>query len=253
MVTLGLIGYPLNHSFSPAYFKSKFEELGLQNYEYRLFPLQDISELNDLINSKNGLIALNVTIPYKTTVLPSCRFISEDVREIGAANLLLINRETDGFSLSAFNTDHFGFSESLKKFYTINNKKALILGNGGSSKAVQYALQKMHIPFDIASRTVGIPYDEIDLSYYELVVNCTPVGMTNFADKSSPLLSLDYSSINTSHYFFDLVYNPIHTPMMEEFQKRGAQVKNGLEMLHLQADKAWDIINSTQNNFDFIV
>lgn len=248
MVTLGLIGYPLSHSFSPAYFKAKFEQLGLENYEYRLFPIQDISQLSNLIEKEKDLIALNVTIPYKTSVLPLCKFLSEDVIEIGAANLLLINRNTDGYSLTAYNTDHFGFSESLKNFYPFNSKKALVLGNGGSSKAVQYALQKLQIPFDIASRTVGIPYNEIDMSQYTLVINCTPIGMENFADNSNILLPLDYSSINSSHYFYDLVYNPLHTPMMEEFQKRGAEIKNGLEMLQIQADKAWKVINSSKPN-----
>lgn len=243
MVILGLIGYPLSHSFSPAYFKAKFEQLGLENYEYRSFPIQDISELKKLIHSENELIALNVTIPYKTSVLPLCQILSYDVIEIGAANLLLINRNTDGYSLSAYNTDHFGFSESLKKFYPLNSNKALVLGNGGSSKAIQYALQKMQIPFDIASRTIGIPYNEIELSNYTLIVNCTPIGMEKFADESNGLLPLDYSKIKASHYFYDLVYNPLQTQMMEEFQKRGAMVRNGLEMLKIQADKAWEIIN----------
>jgi shikimate dehydrogenase len=248
MPLLGLIGYPLAHSFSPAWFKQRFEAEGLKGWDYRLFPLEDLRDLPELIRHEPELLALNVTIPHKQDVLHYCSSISEEAAEIGAANLILIERENTGFMLRAYNTDHFGFSESLRKVQTTINGKALILGSGGSSKAVAYALKQMQIPFDVAGRSLPLNYDNLDLAAYSLIVNCSPVGMQRSDSTGYPtLLPLNYEAVYAGQLFYDLVYNPAETDMMQRFSARGAAAMNGLSMLHLQADKAWEIIKSKHN------
>lgn len=239
MPLLGLIGYPLAHSFSPAYFKQKFKDENLLEWDYQAFPLKDLVELPSFLNSQSELIGFNVTIPHKTEVLKYCNTLSEEVEKIGAANFILIHPETK--FLSAYNTDYLGFTQSLKTWYT-GNGPALVLGNGGSSKAIQYALDKLEIPFEVSSRKGELNYSNLDLSQYDLVVNCTPIGMSGNIDKDG-LLDLPYHQINGSHNFYDLVYNPENTAMMQQFVAKGAKVKNGLEMLHLQADIAWEMLS----------
>jgi shikimate dehydrogenase len=239
MPLMGLIGYPLAHSFSPGYFKEKFKLEDLSDWDYQAFPLTEINKLPELISLHPNLIGFNVTIPYKSEVLKYCNSQSDEVKAIGAANFILIDPETK--FLSAYNTDYWGFTQSLETWYT-GNGRALILGNGGSSKAIQYALEKLQIPFDVCSRKGDLNYRNLDLSQYSLIVNCTPVGMSGNTDKDG-LLDLPYHQINSSHYFYDLVYNPETTGMMQKFADRGAKAKNGLEMLHLQADKAWEMLN----------
>ena len=248
MPLLGLTGYPLAHSFSPAYFKQRFEAEGLDGWDYRLFPLEDLRGLPELIRHEPELLALNVTIPHKQDVLQYCSSISEEAAAIGAANLILIERESTGFTLRAHNTDHFGFSESLRKAKTSINGRALILGSGGSSKAVAYALKQMQIPFDVAGRSLPLNYGNLDLAAYSLIVNCSPVGMQRSDPAGYPtLLPLNYDAAHAGQLFYDLVYNPAETDMMQRFSARGASVMNGLNMLHLQADKAWEIIKSKHN------
>jgi shikimate dehydrogenase len=238
MPLLGLIGYPLAHSFSPAYFKQKFKEENRIDWDYQIFPIPEIDQLPELIALHPNLIGFNVTIPHKTEVLKYCHTQSEEVEEIGAANFILIDPETK--LLSAFNTDYWGFAVSLKTWYH-GNRRALVLGNGGSSKAIQYALKSLKILFDVCSRHGTLNYRNLDLSQYDLLVNCTPVGMSgNLNEKDC--LDLPYHQINSSHNFYDLVYNPENTAMMQKFADNGAKVKSGLEMLYLQADKAWDMV-----------
>jgi len=238
MPLLGLIGYPLGHTFSPTYFKQKFKAENISDWDYQAFPISDIGLLPDLIFSHPNLVGFNVTIPYKTEVLNFCFSQSAEVEAIGAANFILI--EPTSKSLSAYNTDFWGFAESLKTWYN-GNGKALVLGNGGSSKAIQYALKILQISFEVCSRKGGLNYSNIDLSKYDLVVNCTPVGMSGNTDNDG-LLDLPYHQIGSAHYFYDLVYNPENTSMMQHFKANGAKVKNGLEMLHLQADRAWEMV-----------
>lgn len=239
MPLLGLIGYPLEHSFSPGFFREKFRAPGLESWDYRLFPLQDISELRDLLAQHTDLIGLNVTIPYKQAVLDFCRFQSADVRAIGAANCIRINRTHKvDVILEAFNTDFGGWKESVKPWYVPSRNRALVLGSGGSSRAVCHALVQMNILYDVAGRQADLNYGNLSLKHYDLIVNCTPAGTAGMEPR---LLPLPYQDIDPSMFFYDLVYNPGTTPMMEEFMQRGAQVKNGLEMLYLQAEASWKI------------
>ncbi len=250
MPLLGLTGYPLSHSFSPAYFRQKFEDEGLSDWDYRLFPLIDADLIPGLTALEKKLIALNITIPHKQAVLKHCQYLSDDVKTIGAANLILINR-TEGKNpeLYAHNTDHYGFITSLKNSLPDLNGRALILGNGGSSKAVAYALSCAGMPFDIAGRNLKLKYHNVLLQNYRLIVNCTPVGMKT-EQGGDELLPLNYEAINDLHFFYDLVYNPETTAMMKKFSDKEATVKNGLEMLHLQADRGWEIIKAHYRDID---
>jgi shikimate dehydrogenase len=240
MPLLGLIGYPLAHSFSPEYFKNKFTEENLSDWDYQAFPIHEIDALPELIALHPNLIGFNVTIPHKTEVLKYCHILSEEVEEIGAANFILIDPKTK--LLSAFNTDFWGFTQSLLSWYK-GNGRALVLGNGGSSKAIQYALQRLDVSFDVCTRNGALNYGNINFGIYTLIVNCTPVGMSGNSNAEG-CLDLPYEQIHSAHYFYDLVYNPENTPMMQKFTDNGAKVKNGLEMLHLQADKAWEMVKA---------
>lgn len=264
MPLIGLIGNPLSHSFSPEYFRKKFEKLNLKDWRYELFQLESLRDLPKLIEEQPELVAFNVTIPYKSAIIPFCEEISEEVEELGASNLILINRnrktiDTDlsettfknntyEISLSAFNTDIIGFKESLKSKINLSIGKALVMGTGGSSKAVGYVLAELNIPYIQVGRDSKIKYHELDLYEFGLIVNCTPVGMKrNGIAYENELLPLQYETAKKDAYFFDLVYNPETTAQMREFSKQGVKSFNGLEMLHLQADAAWKIISGNFN------
>jgi shikimate dehydrogenase len=246
MSLIGLIGYPLGHSFSPQYFINKFKDLNLDNWEYKALPLKNISDINELVLDHSDLVAFNVTIPHKESILDYCEFLSEEVEEIGACNLVLVERTDDNrISLSAYNTDHYGFSKSLKSWMKQKPKKALVLGSGGSSKAVQYALKQWKVECDEVGRTsFPIQYKNLNLKSYDLIVNCTPIGMHQENSNLNKTLPLPYEKIDSKMHFYDLVYNPIETEMMKLFSEHQAKVKNGLEMLHLQADRTWEIVSS---------
>ncbi|MEZ4805742.1 MAG: shikimate dehydrogenase [Bacteroidia bacterium] len=246
MPLIGLVGYPLGHSFSPKYFSNKFKELNIKDWEYKAFPIKNINDINQLVLDNSDLIAFNVTIPHKESILDYCEFLSEEVEEIGACNLVLVERTIDNrISLSAYNTDHYGFSKSLKSWLKHKPKKALVLGSGGSSKAVQYALKQWKVEFDEVGRTsFPIQYKNLNLKSYDLIINCTPVGMYQEHSNQNKILPLPYEKINSKMHFFDLVYNPIETEMMKLFADRNAQVKNGIEMLHLQANRTWEIVSN---------
>jgi shikimate dehydrogenase len=241
MPLLGLIGYPLAHSFSPAYFKQKFKDENLLDWDYQAFPIESIELLPTLLDLHPDLIGFNVTIPHKTEVLKYCHTLSEEVDKIGAANFILIDPKTK--LLSAYNTDYFGFAKSLEAWYN-GCGRALVLGSGGSSKAIQYALDNLNISHDGCGRNGEINYSNVDLNQYDLIVNCTPIGMSTYTLHETDVLDLPYHQINNSHCFYDLVYNPENTSMMQRFAARGARVKNGIEMLHLQADKAWEMVKN---------
>jgi shikimate dehydrogenase len=243
MPKLGLIGFPLSHSFSPKYFESKFKDLGLTDWSYELFPIRNIHQVPKIIESNPDLVAFNVTIPYKEEILEYCEILSEDVENISAANLIVINKINSTHNLSAYNTDYLGFSKSLLHF--TNGKKinsALVMGTGGSSKAIQYALKKLKIPFHVQSRDSKPNYSELNLSRFDLIINCTPVGMHKENIQKTLSLPLNFKSIQKNCLYYDLIYNPEKTEMMNKFEEHGALTKNGLEMLHLQADEAWKII-----------
>ena len=243
MRRFGLIGYPLGHSFSKKYFTDKFEREGITGNAYELYPLEHIGQLENLLGSNPDLAGLNVTIPYKEQVIAFLDSMSPVVEEIGACNCIRIE---DG-RLKGHNTDVIGFSRSLMPKLKPYHEHALILGTGGSAKAVAYTLKDLGIPFLQVSRTPNegmIGYEEIDQSMLEshtLLINTTPVGMHPDVMKAP---AIPYEFIGADHYLFDLVYNPEMTRFLQEGALRGAAVENGSDMLVIQAEASWEIWNS---------
>lgn len=273
----GLIGYPLSHSFSKRYFYEKFAKAGIKDSYYELFPIEQIEDLPQLIKEYPNLRGLNITIPYKEVVFPYLDAVDDGAKAVGALNTIKIQNG----SLVGFNTDVYGFEVSLLKMLSRekggelgnvepqnvkpenveptlypppstlypppSSLNALILGTGGAAKAVVYVLEKLGIPYLKVSRGAGkgdITYDQIDeklLSEYRLIINTTPLGMSPKID-TFPMIP--YAAIGKDHFLYDLVYNPAMTSFLEKGQKRGAAIQNGLEMLYLQAEKAWDIWNN---------
>ena len=235
----GLIGYPLEHSFSPAYFKMKFMSQHIDAV-YELFPLETISGFTGLLESHPGLEGLNVTTPYKEAVMPSLHQLDEVAREIGAVNCIAIkNGKTKGY-----NTDAMGFEKSLNPLLKPQHNHALILGTGGSSKAVAYALTQLGIPFQKVSREKSegtLTYSELSadiISHHKLIVNTTPSGMYPNVDAVPPF---PFDHVSSHHLLFDLIYNPEETKFLVMGRERGAVTKNGFEMLQLQAEASWGI------------
>jgi shikimate dehydrogenase len=233
----GLIGHPLRHSFSPAYFAEKFRREGI-DAAYLAFPLEAINELPSLLASYPQLRGLNVTTPHKQSVMPYLDSISEDAKAIGALNCIAIK---DG-RLSGHNTDWVGFRDSLLPLLAPRYWPALILGNGGASHAVQYALMRLGIAYTVVSRRPAegvIAYEALTpamIEMHPLIVNTTTLGTLG-----EGLPALPYDAIGPGHLLYDLVYNPPMTPFLQEGASRGAVVKNGQEMLELQAMAAWNI------------
>jgi len=239
----GLIGYPLSHSFSKAYFAKKFQDLGIENKHYDLFPLAKIEEFSDLLTRDKNIVGLNVTIPYKEKVMRFLDEIDEAAEKIGAVNTIKIaaNGKTKGY-----NTDVYGFEKSLLALLQPHHQAALILGTGGAAKAVKYVLEKCHIRYKMVARrpkATQFSYEDIDetvLQKYSIIINATPLGMSPNLE-SCP--NLPYEHLTKQHLLYDLVYNPAETVFLQKGKQQGAIIKNGLEMLHLQAEKAWQIWN----------
>jgi len=245
---LGLIGYPLTHSFSKNYFTKKFENEGIDDFEYINFPLETIEDFPSLLQKNPALIGLNVTIPYKEVILKYVDNQDPVVAEIGAANTLLIRSNR---KIEAYNTDVYGFYHSLKPHLKSHHKAALILGTGGASKAVAFALRKLKIPYHFVSRnplnSQTFSYDQIDkniIKNHQLIINTTPLGTFPDTEKKP---RIPYNLITKKHFFYDLIYNPERTLFLREAEKRGAFVCNGLKMLHLQAEEAWKIWQKKTN------
>lgn len=246
MRKFGLIGYPLSHSFSKKYFTKKFEKEGITDAKYELYSLESIDQLPQLISDNPSLIGLNVTIPYKEQVIQYLDAIDPKAEEIGAVNTIKIQEG----KLTGYNSDFYGFKSSLMKFIgaQVIPKKALILGTGGSSKAVKAVLEDLGIEFQFISRkpsTDQFSYDEIfssphHLSTSSLIINTTPLGMSPMLES---LPYLPYDQLTENHFLFDLVYNPMKTAFMQKGINAKCWVKNGLEMLHGQAEKSWEIWN----------
>ncbi len=242
MRKFGLVGKNISYSFSRGYFAEKFRDLGLEDHSYENFDLQQISEFPDLIAQMPELAGLNVTIPYKEAVMPFLDRIDEAARRIGAVNTIRVG--PDG--LEGFNTDLIGFRESLKPLLLPQDRSALILGTGGASKAVAYALGELGISFTYVSRNPGegrLAYGELNadiMDTCQILVNCTPLGTFPDTDRA-PLLP--YDLLGPSHLLYDLIYNPPLTAFLKEGQQRGCRIKNGLEMLQIQADRAWELWN----------
>ncbi|HLP22008.1 MAG TPA: shikimate dehydrogenase [Chitinophagales bacterium] len=242
MRKFGLIGKPLTHSFSKKYFEEKFEREQLSGCRYRLFELQTIKDFPLLISSIPDLIGLNVTIPYKESVIAYLHDLSAEAKEIGAVNCIKFSDNR----LIGYNTDYYGFEISLTPFLNKSIEQAFILGSGGSSKAVEFVLNRMDIPFVKVSRNASddnISYNDVSavMKSGNLFINTTPLGM--FPDvNASP--DIPYHLISKNDFLFDLIYNPAQTEFLKKGKAQGAQTKNGLEMLELQAGKSWEIWNS---------
>ncbi|HHM21164.1 MAG TPA: shikimate dehydrogenase [Bacteroidetes bacterium] len=245
----GLIGFPLSHSFSKKYFSEKFKREGWPHCRYQLFPLREISALPGLIASTPGLSGLNVTIPHKQAVLPWLDEVDTAATTIGAVNVIKIK---DG-KLTGYNSDVYGFELSLRNLLGPSPHSgrqaicALVLGTGGASLAVRYILEKMSIPYRLVSRTFQngrLTYADVDpqvIRAHRLIINCTPVG--TYPDVEA-CLPLPYEAAGPHHFFYDLVYNPAESLFLKKAKAQGASTTNGLPMLHLQAEKAWEIWNS---------
>ena len=245
MRIFGLIGKSLMHSFSPTYFKNKFEREHIIDAQYELFPLENIEEISAIKNEQENLIGLNVTIPYKESIIPFLDEISEQALAIGAVNTIACL--ADG-RWKGYNTDAFGFEKAIQTFVELKTRKALVLGTGGASKAVQYILQKNAVPFYLLSRTPKkdskeIAYEELNQAILEdhtLIINCTPLGtFPNVNDCPN----IPFEFIGAKHFVFDLVYNPEETLLMKKAKAAGAASANGSSMLENQAEGSWEIWN----------
>jgi shikimate dehydrogenase len=241
----GLIGYPLSHSFSEQYFTKKFEQEHLDDCVFKSFPIETITEFPALLQSNPLLKGLGVTIPYKEKVLPYISLLSDEVKQIGATNSIKIS----GPNLIAYNTDITGFEKSFVKSLKPHHRRALVLGTGGASKAVQFVLKKLNIEFIVVSRNsvqrskvinYNMITDEV-MSDYTIIINCTPVGMW---PHDSDAVDIPYNFITPSHYVFDLIYRPAKTLLLQKSEERGATIQNGYEMLVIQAEESWKIWNS---------
>lgn len=243
MRQFGLIGYPLSHSFSKKYFTEKFAAEGISGCNYELYPIESIDLFPSLLQDIAGLQGLNVTIPYKESVLPFLHKQSAAVQEIGACNCIRINNG----KLTGFNTDVVGFRQSIEPLLQSHHKNALVLGTGGAAKAVVWVLKQLGIAYSYVSRTKAegvLGYDDITaevLKQYPLVINTTPLGMQpNVLAKPS----LPYEAVTEDFLFYDLVYNPAKTAFLEAAEQQGAVIKNGADMLIIQAEESWKIWNS---------
>jgi shikimate dehydrogenase len=240
----GLIGYPLSHSFSQKYFTDKFQQEGITGCVYENFPLAGIDEFAALIQQNPDLNGLNVTIPYKEKVIPFLTAQSNVVKTIGACNCIRI----ENGELTGHNTDVVGFEESLRPLLQPHHKKALVLGTGGAAKAVHYVLNKLGISFYEVSRTPAtarqISYQQVDeavIKEHEVIINTSPLGMYPKVDECPPL---PYQALTSKHYLFDLVYNPAKTLFLQKGEEQGAAIKNGHDMLIIQAEESWRIWNA---------
>ena len=251
MIEFGLIGFPLTHSFSKKYFSEKFDRENISNVSYELFPIGDISELPDLITDRPMLKGINVTIPYKEKIIPFLDELDESA-DFGAVNTVVI----DNGKLIGYNTDVYGFHVSLTNFFKSASdeqsaSKALVLGSGGASKAVTYVLKKLGFQLKVVSRNPTedqITYEQIDndlLQSHRLIINTTPLGTYPDIDACP---KIPYQLLSSDHLMFDLVYNPEKSLFLKKGQERGASIKNGYEMLVLQAEKAWEIWTSDNNS-----
>lgn len=243
MKLYGLIGHPLSHSFSKQYFTHKFEKEEITDCKYETFDLPYINLLPEIFKNNPNLKGFNVTIPYKKSIIPFLSEIDEVAKEIGAVNTVKI----EGKKLIGYNTDYFGFKQSLKPFLEISQERALILGTGGASKAVFYVLNSLNINCLFVSRNPTkdneISYEDVNeyvIRNHQIIVNTTPIGtFPNVNEKPA----ISYDDITPKHLLYDLVYNPAETAFLKEGKQKGAIVLNGLQMLQLQAEKAWEIWN----------
>ena len=239
----GLLGRNINYSFSRGYFTDKFNNENFTGCTYENFDIEEIKAFSAIIKSTSDLKGLNVTIPYKETVIPFLDKLSKKAAQIGAVNTIKITKKG---KLKGYNTDYYGFKKSLEPLLQPHHKKALILGTGGASKGVAFALEELDIPYTFVSRETkenAIDYNRINATTfdnYQIIINSTPVGTSPNVD-AFPLIP--YEFFTDKHIAFDLIYNPAETQFLKKAKEKGAQIKNGLDMLVFQAEKAWKIWN----------
>ena len=244
MKVYGLIGFPLTHSFSKDFFTEKFNKEAIRDCLFELFPLETIQSFPSFINTNKGLSGLAVTIPYKESVMVYLDEVDDVAKAIGSVNCIAIHPS----AIKGYNTDYIGFRESMLPLLRPHHKQALILGTGGSSKAVQYVLDQWSIPYLLVSRNPidhpgAIAYEALDesiLQAHTIVINCTPVGMYPEVLQAP---DIPYACIGPQHLLFDLVYNPAQTAFLQKGFQQGAVIKNGHDMLVLQAEANWKIWN----------
>ena len=244
MKKYGLLGYPLGHSFSRNYFNQKFEAEKI-DAEYLNFEIPEIKEIKNVIKENPELNGLNVTIPYKEQVIPYLDDLDEDARLIGAVNVIKFSKGLFGkVKLKGYNSDIIGFKQSIEPLLKEHHRKALILGTGGASKAVFQGLKQLGVASTFVSRKAKeycITYEEITpkaMEQYTVIVNTTPLGMYPNVNACP---DIPYDLLTSDHLLYDLLYNPDETLFMRKGKEKGAVVKNGLEMLLLQAFAAWEI------------
>lgn len=241
----GLLGKNISYSFSRGYFTDKFQKLHFKNHSYLNFDIQSCDEFPSIIASQKDLKGLNVTIPYKQEIIPFLDELDETAKQIGAVNTIKI---TQNNTLKGYNSDVVGFEKSIKPLLKSHHQKALILGTGGASKAVAYVFQKNNISFQFVSRK---PHSILEISYesltqemiesHTIIVNCSPLGTSPNIEKFP---DIPYQFINNQHLLYDLIYNPEKTLFLSKGKNQGAIIKNGLEMLQLQAEESWKIWNN---------
>ncbi len=244
----GLIGYPLGHSFSVSYHNQRFADEGI-NAKYINFEIPSIDELPEVLGSNPELKGLNVTIPYKEKVIEFLDYISPEARAIGAVNVIRVIHEGKNIKLKGYNSDVIGFTQSIEPMLESHHKRALVLGTGGASKAVAYGLKSLGVEPVFVSRYERpgtIQYDSITpevVHEYPVIVNCTPLGMFPKIDTCP---QLPYEALDDKNILYDLIYNPDETLFMRLGARQGAAVKNGLEMLLLQAFASWEFWNGKE-------
>lgn len=243
MKHFGLIGKSLQHSFSKQYFEAKFQKLELSDHQYELYELRDIDGFPLLIGHER-LSGLNVTIPFKESIIPFLDQLSDEAKAIGAVNTIVFDKGL----LIGHNTDALGFSRSIRPFLAMHHERALILGTGGAAKAVHYSLTKLGINCLYVSRspknTQEIHYSELQaegIKHWPLIVNCTPLGTYPNVDEAP---EIPYKGIGNQHFCVDLVYNPEKSKFLSNCEKNGAMILNGKDMLHFQAEAAWELWNA---------
>jgi shikimate dehydrogenase len=239
----GLLGRNISYSFSKGYFTDKFNNKHFEGFSYENFDIPEINYFTELRKNNTDLFGLNVTIPYKEVIIPFLDKLSKNAQQIGAVNTIKFTKKG---KLKGYNTDYYGFKKSLEPLLLPHHKKALILGTGGASKGVAFALDQLGIAYTFVSREVKencIDYSLINVTTfdnYQIIINCTPVG-TSPNVELFPLIPYEY--FTEKHIAYDLIYNPAETQFLSKAKAQGAQIKNGLDMLIFQAEKAWEIWN----------
>ena len=247
MRKFGLIGYPLSHSFSKKYFTEKFLSEHIKNCSYENYPLENLDNFMELVSSDEDLCGLNITIPFKSEIIRFLDLINPEAEEIGAVNVVKISRPDGQIKLHGYNSDVTGIEDTLLPFISADVKNALVLGTGGSSRAVCYVLKKFGLKVSLVSRDKKpdvLRYSDVDseiLERNQLIINTTPLGMF---PNTETMPEINYKMLNTNHILFDLVYNPELTSFLKMGVEQGCSVISGIRMLHSQAEKSWEIWNN---------